>query len=72
MKYIYKLKNLGCASCADKMERNIKKINGISQVAIDFMSQKLLIETDSLQIDDLNNKIAAVIKKIEPDCSIVI
>lgn len=72
MKYIYKLKNLGCASCADKMERNIKKINGISLAAIDFMNQKLLVDADSSQIDDINIKIAAVIKKIEPDCSIVI
>jgi len=72
MKYIYKLKNLGCASCADKMERNIKKINGISMAAIDFMAQKLLIDADSSRIDDINIKIAAVIKKIEPDCTIVI
>ncbi|MDD4772256.1 MAG: cation transporter [Eubacteriales bacterium] len=72
MKYIFKLNNLGCVSCADKMERKIKKINGISLASIDFMTQKLLVEADSTQIEDIKTKIAAVIKKIEPDCTIAI
>lgn len=72
MKYIYKLKNLDCAACADKIERGIKKINGINDTVVDFMTQKILIDADSSKIDEINVKISAVIKNIDPDCLLVI
>ena len=43
MKKIYRLKDLDCANCAAKMERNICKIDGVHEASVNFMSQKLTI-----------------------------
>ena len=41
MKKKYKLQDLDCAHCAAKMEEAIKKIDGVNDAAISFMTQKL-------------------------------
>ena len=42
------LENLDCASCANKIECEVKKINGISKASVNFVSSKL--EVDILQL----------------------
>ena len=44
MRRIFKLENLGCASCAAKMERAIEKIKGVKEVSVSFMTQRLTVE----------------------------
>jgi copper chaperone CopZ len=71
MKKIYRLKNLDCANCAAKMERNIAKIEGVMSVAISFMTQKLTIEVVDEHFENVKQKMIAVVKKIEPSCEIL-
>ena len=40
MKKTYQLTDLDCANCADKMETAIKKIDGVSDASVSFMTQK--------------------------------
>ena len=44
MKKNYKLKDLDCAHCAAKMETAIKKIKGVNDATISFMTQKLTVD----------------------------
>ena len=37
---------LDCANCAAKMEEAIKKIEGVSDATVSFMTQKMTIEAD--------------------------
>ena len=46
MKKIFKLEDLDCANCAAKMERSIAKIDGVTQVNVNFLTQKMTIEAD--------------------------
>ena len=71
MKKKFKMQDLECAHCAAKMEEGIKKIDGVIDVSISFMTQKLVIEADEEAFDEIMKKVVAVCKKIEPDCKII-
>lgn len=71
MKKTYKLHELDCANCAAKMECAIKSIDGVKDAKISFMAQRLTIEADDAQFENIVEEAAKVCKKIEPDCEIV-
>ncbi len=71
MKKKFKLENLDCANCAAKMENAIKKIDGVTDASVSFMTQKLVIEADDEKFDDIMQKVIAACKKVEPDCKIL-
>lgn len=72
MKKVYKLEDLDCANCAAKIENAIAKIEGVEAVTVSFMTQKLTIEADDSIIEDVLKKAIKLMKKIEPDCRIVL
>ena len=71
MKKVYRLKDLDCANCAAKMERGIAKIDGVQNVSVSFMSQKLTLEADDSHFESIMDEVVKVCKRIEPDCVIV-
>lgn len=72
MKKIFKLEELDCANCAAKMEDDIRKIEGVKNARVNFMSQKLVLEADDNCFDEILDKAKKVIAKVEPDCRIVL
>ena len=72
MKKTFILEDLECAHCAAKMETAISKIDGVIEAIISFMTQKLTIEADEKDFDNILKAAQKAIKKIEPDCHIVI
>ena len=70
MKKRYKLTDLDCANCAAKMEAAIKKLPGVNDARVNFLTQKMTIDAD-----DVEAVMPAVVKccrKVEPDCQIVL
>lgn len=67
MKSKFKIKGLDCANCAAELERKISKISGIESVSISFMTEKMVLEYDETQKDELMQKVKKVIKREEPD-----
>ena len=72
MKKVIAMQDLDCANCAAKMEQAIKKIDGVINVSINFMTQKMTLEVADNDFDQVIAKIKATIKKIEPDCKLKI
>lgn len=72
MKKTFKLIDLDCANCAAKMESAIKKIDGVTNATVSFMSQKMTIEADDDKFDDIVKQAVKICKKVEPDCEIVL
>lgn len=72
MKKTFKLIDLDCANCAAKMEAAIKKIDGVQNATVSFMTQKMTIEADDDKFDDIVKQAVKVCKKVEPDCEIVL
>ena len=72
MKKTFKLIDLDCANCAAKMESAIKKIDGVSDASVSFMTQKMTVEADDARFDAIMKQVVKVCKKVEPDCEIVL
>ena len=72
MKKVFKLEDLECAHCAAKMQASIAKIDGVQSVSINFLMQKITLEADDAAFDEIVKKAQKAIKKIEPDCRIVL
>ena len=72
MKKKFKLQNLDCANCAAKMEEAIKKIEGVSDATVSFMTQKMTIEADDSRFDEIMKEVVSVCRKVEPDCVILL
>lgn len=71
MRKTFKLDELGCANCGAKMEATIKKIDGVVDAKVTFMTQKLVVEADDARFDEIMDEAQAICRKIEPDCEIV-
>ena len=65
MKKKFKLQDLDCANCAAKMEDAIKKIDGVQDATVSFMTQKMTIEADDARFDDIMKEVVSVCKKVE-------
>ena len=72
MKKKFKMQDLDCANCAAKMEEAIKKIDGVEDASVSFMTQKLTIEAEESRMDEIMKQVVAVCKKVEPDCKILL
>ncbi len=72
MKKVFALEDLDCANCANKMECNIQKIEGVKSASVNFMTQKMTIEADEEEFNDIMKKVVKTCKKIEPDCTIIL
>ena len=70
MKKTYKLIDLDCANCAAKMEAAIKKLPGVTDATVSFLTQKMTIEADDL--DAIIKDVVKCVKKVEPDCEVVL
>ncbi len=71
MKKVYRLEDLDCANCAAKMERAVAKIDGVNEVSISFMGQRMSIDADEGRFEEIMDNVVKVCKKVEPDCTIV-
>ena len=69
MKKTFKLVDLDCANCAQKMEDAINKLPGVT-ATVSFMAQKLTIEADD--VDSIMKDVVKCVRKVEPDCHIVL
>ncbi len=71
MKKTFKIE-VDCANCANLVEDAAKKVTGVKELTISFMTQKMKVvfeeEADS---DMVMQEILKVARKIEPDFNII-
>lgn len=71
MKKYFDLENIDCAVCAQKVEDAVKKIPGVMNASVNFLTEKIMLElADDLNEKDLLKQIKKTIKSIEPDCEV--
>lgn len=71
MKKEYKLQELDCANCAAKMERAVAKIDGVKEIKVNYMSQKLILDALDDKFEEILNEVEKAMKKIEKDICIL-
>lgn len=71
MKKKFKLEDLDCANCAAKMEEAIKKIPGVNDAVVSFMTQKMTIDAEDERFEEIMDGVVKTCAKVEPDCRIL-
>lgn len=72
MKKSFELEDLDCANCAQKMQDAIAKIEGVDSVSVNFLAQKLTLEAADDKFDAILKEVIKAIKKVEPDCTVIL
>ena len=72
MKKKFKLQDLYCAKKKEKMEESIKKIDGVNDAVVSFMTQKMTVDADDERFDEIMDEVVRVCAKVEPDCQILL
>ena len=70
MKKSYKIE-VDCAACAEKMQEAAKKVPGVKDCSVGYMTLKMKVEFDEgADADAVMKAVYASCKKVEPDCEI--
>nr|WP_314462502.1 cation transporter [uncultured Clostridium sp.] len=67
MKKIIKLEGLCCANCAAKIEKEVKKLSGVENASLSFMTQRLTMEVEEARVDEIMEAARKTAYKIEPE-----
>lgn len=70
MKKSFKLVDLDCANCAQKMEDAIKRIDGVQDASVSFLMQKMTLTAEDDRFEEIIQQVVKVCKRVEPDCQI--
>ena len=70
MKKKYKLDEIDCANCALKLENAIKEIEGVTNVKVNYMMQKMTLEADDAAFDEVEKQAIAACRRMEPDMDV--
>ncbi len=70
MKKNFRLKDLDCANCAAKMERGIKKLDGVNDASVNFLTQRMTVDADESRFEEIMDEVVKVCHRVEPDCVI--
>lgn len=70
MKKTYKIE-VDCANCARKMEEATKRVEGVADATVSFMTQKMSVEfAEGADEKAVMAKVVKACKKVEDDCEI--
>lgn len=71
MKKVYLLEDLDCAHCAEKIEKEVAKLDGVTESKVTFLTQKLTVAVEDEKAAGLLAEIKKVVKKFEPDVTVI-
>ena len=71
MKKKYVLTDLCCANCALKIEEGIKKLPGVNDASVSFITSKMILDAEDDRFEEIFAEAVKIVKKIEPDCEVV-
>lgn len=71
MRKSFKLDEIDCANCALKLEDAIKKVDGVDDAKVNFMTQKLTLTAADDRFADVLEDVVALVTKMEPDCEVI-
>lgn len=69
MRYKYKLNNLDCANCANKIEAKLNKDSRIEKATVNFSNLILTVETSIEK--DVKKTVSSIVKSVEPNVKVL-
>lgn len=71
MKKVFEIEELCCANCGTKIEKEISKLDGVKDVNVSFLTQKIILDAEDEKFSDIVKAMVKIAKKIEPDMEIL-
>ena len=72
MKKTYQIE-VDCANCANLMETAARKVDGVAEVTVNFMTQKMIVTfAEGAQEAAVMKAVKKACKRVEPDCEIAL
>ena len=72
MKKAFKLDEIDCANCARELQEDLAKLEGVTSVSVNFMTQKLTLEAADAEFEDVLQRVIDYAEEAEPDCEILV
>ena len=72
MKKKFKMEELDCANCAAKMEALIKKIPGVWDASMNFMTQRLTLDADDERFEEILAEAQRCCDRVDKGCRILV
>ena len=72
MTKVFKMEDLDCANCARKMEDGIRKLNGVTDVHVNFLTQKMILTADDANFDLIASEAAKICAKVDRNCKVIL
>ena len=72
MKKQFKLDEIDCANCARELQEGLAKLEGVTSVSVNFMTQKLTLEAADAEFEDVLQRVIDYTEEAEPDCEILV
>lgn len=71
MRKSFKLDEIDCANCARELQDDLAKLEGVKSVSVNFMTQKLTLEADDAEFEEVLQRVVDYTADAEPDCEIL-
>jgi len=71
MKKSFKVKGLDCPNCAARLEKAINKLDDVELAVVSFATEKLMLEADDANFEEVLSKVESTMKELEPDWELV-
>lgn len=71
MKKIFEIEDLCCANCGAKIEKAISKLDGVKDVNVSFLTQRIILDVEDEKFSEVVKEMVKIAKKIEPDMEIL-
>lgn len=72
MRKTFELEDLDCANCSCKDGGGNQEAPGVKRVSVNFMTQKMILDAEDSQFDEILQAAVKCIAKVEPDCRVVL
>lgn len=71
MKKKFNLEDLDCAVCAQKMEDAAKKVPGVIDCGVNFLTQKITVTAEDAEFEEVMDRVVEACRKVKPKVKII-
>ena len=68
----FKMVDLDCANCSSKMEDAIRKLDGVTEVHVNFLTQKMILTAEDGRFEEIVKEAVRCVRRVDPDCQVVL
>lgn len=72
MKKVFMMEELDCANCARKMEDAIRKLDGVEEIHVNILTQKMVLTADDARFEEIAKAAAECCRRVDRHCRVLL